>query len=79
MGLGKTATNNTSSATDFGENQKLDNDLYAILGKIIDTSISIIGVVFFVPARILENFVDRNKPGIKILAALLFGLGVMMS
>lgn len=79
MGLGKTATNNTPEVTDFGENQKPENDLYAILGKIIDTSISIIGILFFVPARILENFVDRNKPGIKILAALLFGLGVMMS
>jgi energy-coupling factor transporter transmembrane protein EcfT len=81
MALGKPATNNTSepNTTDFDETQKQDNDIYSILGKIIDTTVSVVGVVFFVPARILENFVDRNKPGIKILAALLFGLGVVMS
>jgi hypothetical protein len=81
MPLGKPATNNSAepTATELDGDQKPDNDIYSILGKIIDTGVSIVGVVFFVPARILENFVDHNKPGIKILAALLFGLGIVMS
>lgn len=58
---------------------KKGNDFYEIVGRIIDKTVEIVGLVLYVPARILDNFVDHNKPGIKILAACIFMVGIAMS
>jgi hypothetical protein len=75
-----TAHNTTEpGVTDFDGTQKQDNDLYDIVGKIIDTGVRIIGIVPFTIGKILENFIGHNRPGIKILAALMLGGGVILS
>lgn len=71
-------------ATETGDNAaqetpKKRNDLYEVVGRIIDMGVKIIGLIIYVPTRILENFVDQNKAGIKILAAALFMTGIAMS
>ena len=58
---------------------KSGNDFYDILGKIIDFGVKIVGVVIYIPARILDNFVDHNKAGVKVLAAAIFMVGIAMS
>ncbi len=55
------------------------NDFYDIIGRIIDMGVKIVGLVIYVPARILDNFVDQNKAGVKVLAAALFMVGIAMS
>jgi energy-coupling factor transporter transmembrane protein EcfT len=62
-----------------GSTPKERNDFYDVIGRIIDLGVKIIGLVIYIPARILENFVDQNKAGIKILAAALFMVGIAMS
>jgi|GEM_PF-967329 len=58
---------------------KEQNDFYDILGKIIDSSVKIVGLIIYIPARILDNFVDHNKAGVKVLAAAIFMVGIAMS
>jgi hypothetical protein len=58
---------------------KPSNDFYDILGKIIDFGVKIVGVIIYIPARILDNFVDHNKAGVKVLAAAIFMVGIAMS
>ena len=55
------------------------NDFYDIIGHIIDRAVEIIGLVIWIPGRLLDNFVDHNKPGVKILAATIFMTGIAMS
>lgn len=55
------------------------NDFYDIIGRIIDMGVKIIGVVPYTIARILDNFIDNEKGGIKVLAAALLVGGVVMS
>ncbi len=62
-----------------GSKPKERNDFYDVVGRIIDMGVKVIGLVIYVPARILENFVDQNKAGIKVLAAALFMVGIAMS
>lgn len=58
---------------------KKSNDLFDIVGRVIDVVVNVVGVIAYVPARILDNFVDQNKPGIRILAGGLFMAGIAMS
>jgi energy-coupling factor transporter transmembrane protein EcfT len=62
-----------------GSKPKERNDFYDVVGRIIDMGVKVIGLIIYVPARILENFVDQNKAGIKVLAAALFMVGIAMS
>ena len=55
------------------------NDFYDIVGRIIDMGVKIIGVVPYTIARILDNFIDNEKGGIKVLGAALLVGGVVMS
>ncbi len=59
-------------------NPKESSDFYDIIGKVIDTGVKIVGVVPYTIARILENFIDHNKPGIRALAAVLLIGGVVL-
>jgi len=64
---------------EFPAAPKKKNDFYNIIGHIIDRAVEIIGLVIWIPGRILDNFVDHNKPGVKILAATIFMTGIAMS
>jgi hypothetical protein len=64
---------------EFPAAPKKKNDFYNIVGHIIDRAVEIIGLVIWIPGRILDNFVDHNKPGVKILAATIFMTGIAMS
>ncbi|MBD2033927.1 hypothetical protein H6F76_02515 [Leptolyngbya sp. FACHB-321] len=80
MALGKPVNANNNGALENNEAQpKKSNDFYEIIGKIIDLGVKIVGLVIYVPARILDNFVDQNKAGIRVLAAALFMTGIAMS
>lgn len=80
MALGKPATTTTSDSEPLnGSKPKERNDFYEIVGRIIDMGVKVIGLIIWVPARILENFVDQNKAGIKVLAAAIFMIGIAMS
>ena len=59
--------------------QKESNDFYDIIGKIIDMGVKIVGVVPYTIARILDNFIDNEKGGIKVLGAALLVGGVVLS
>ena len=58
---------------------KKGNDFYDIIGRIVDMGVKIVGVVPYTVARILDNFIDNEKGGIKVLAAFLLVGGVVMS
>ncbi len=62
-----------------GSKPKEKNDFYDVLGRIIDMGVKIVGLIVWVPGRILSNFVDHNKAGVRVLAALLFMVGIAMS
>jgi hypothetical protein len=55
------------------------NDIYGVISVIIDAAMNIISLIVFIPAKILENFIGKNKPGTRILAALMFIAGVILS
>lgn len=55
------------------------NDVHGVIGVIIDAGMNILSWLIFIPAKILENFMGKNKPGTKILAALMFIAGVILS
>ncbi len=55
------------------------NDFYDVVGRIIDMGVKIVGVVPYTIARILDNFIDNEKGGIKVLGATLLVGGVVMS
>lgn len=55
------------------------SDFYDIIGRIIDMGVKVVGLIIYAPARILDNFVDHKKAGVKVLAAALFMLGIAMS
>lgn len=55
------------------------NDVQGVIGVIIDALMNIISLLVFIPAKVLENFMGKNKPGTKILAALMFIIGVILS
>jgi hypothetical protein len=72
--FGNTATNTGSDeplASNNGSKPQERNDFYDIVGKIIDMGVKIIGIIPYTVARILENFIDHSKPGIKVLGAVL--------
>ncbi|HEY9709394.1 MAG TPA: hypothetical protein V6D48_14415 [Oculatellaceae cyanobacterium] len=74
----------STTASDPGDNAaegtpKKNSDFYEIVGRIIDTCVKVVGLIIYAPARILDNFVDHNKAGVKVLAAALFMLGIAMS
>jgi hypothetical protein len=82
MSLGNSGTragNNNGALDDAANSPKERNDFYDIVGKIVDMGVKILGLIIYVPARILDNFVDQNKSGVKIIAALLFMTGIAMS
>jgi len=56
---------------------KEGNDFYDIIGKIIDFGVKIIGIIPYTIARIVDNFIDHEKPGIKILGGILLVGGVV--
>lgn len=58
---------------------KNDNDLYEVLGKIVDACVRIGGIPFIVVGRILDNFIDFERPGIKVLGAFSLFFGVVFS
>jgi hypothetical protein len=55
------------------------NDVQGVIGVIIDAVMNLISLIVFIPAKILENFMGRNKPGTRILAASMFITGVILS
>jgi hypothetical protein len=55
------------------------SDVHGVIGVIIDAGMNIISLIVFIPAKILENFMGKNKPGTRILAALMFIIGVILS
>jgi hypothetical protein len=73
------ATSGDEALNENGSNQKEGNDFYDIIGKIIDMGVKIVGVVPYTIARILDNFIDNEKGGIKVLGALLLVGGVVLS
>lgn len=83
--MGKFSGGTTSTtAADEGLNgsspaPKKSNDFYDVLGRIVDMGVKVIGVIIFIPARVLDNFVDHNKAGTRVLAAGLFMAGIAMS
>jgi energy-coupling factor transporter transmembrane protein EcfT len=80
MALGKPTTTTANDGESLnGSQPKESNDFYDIIGRIIDMGVKVVGLIIYAPARILDNFVDHNKPGIKMLAAALFMLGIAMS
>ncbi len=79
MALGKPATTTTDSEPLNGGQPKETPDFYDIIGLIIDSGVKIIGIVPYTIARILENFIDHDKPGIKALGAACLVGGVVMS
>jgi energy-coupling factor transporter transmembrane protein EcfT len=84
MGKFSGNSNTTEATADEGLNgngskPKERNDFYDIIGRIVDMGVKVVGLIIYVPARILDNFVDHNKPGIKVLAAALFMVGTVMS
>ncbi len=74
-----TAATGDEALNGNGSTPKERNDFYDIVGRIIDMGVKVVGLIIYIPARILENFVDQNKAGIKILAAALFMVGIAMS
>lgn len=68
--------NNGEAGTD---SKKEGNDFYDIVGRIIDMGVRIVGVVPYTIARILDNFIDNEKGGIKVLGAFLLVGGVILS
>jgi len=58
---------------------KESNDFYDVVGRIIDMGVKIVGIVPYTFARILDNFIDNEKGGIKVLGAALLVGGVVMS
>jgi hypothetical protein len=70
---------NNSNEAGADSKPKEGNDFYDIIGKIIDMGVKIVGVVPYTIARILDNFIDNEKGGIKVLAAFLLVGGVVMS
>jgi energy-coupling factor transporter transmembrane protein EcfT len=77
---GNTAAANGDEALNGSDSKpKERNDFYQIVGRIIDMGVKVVGLVIYIPARILDNFVDHNKAGIKVLAAALFMIGIAMS
>lgn len=73
------AANGGEALNGNGSEPKKSNDFYEIVGRIIDRLVKVVGLIIYVPARILDNFVDHNKAGIKVLAAGLFMAGIAMS
>jgi hypothetical protein len=55
------------------------NDFYDVVGRIIDRGVKIVGIVPYTIARILDNFIDNEKGGIKVLGAALLVGGVVLS
>lgn len=55
------------------------NDVHGVIGVIIDAGMNILSLIVFIPAKVLENFMGKNKPGTRILAALMFIAGVILS
>ncbi len=70
------ANNGSETGT---EPKKEGNDFYEIVGRIIDMGVRIVGVVPYTIARILDNFIDNEKGGIKVLGAALLVGGVVLS
>lgn len=80
MALGKPATTTTNDSELLnGSKPKERNDFYDIIGKIIDMGVKIVGVIPYTIARILDNFIDNEKGGIKVLGAFLLVGGVILS
>lgn len=69
-----------NNGTETGvEPKKERNDFYEIVGRIIDMGVKIVGVIPYMIARILENFIEHEKGGIKVLGAILLCGGVVLS
>lgn len=69
----------TESGSTGADSKKEGNDFYDIVGRIIDMGVRIVGVVPYTIARILDNFIDNEKGGIKVLGAVLLIGGVVLS
>jgi hypothetical protein len=74
-----TSQNSTKGALEDDDSQKKGNDFYDIVGRIIDRLVKVVGIVPYTLARILDNFIDSEKGGIKVLAAFLLIGGVVLS
>jgi hypothetical protein len=80
MALGKSTTTTVNDSEPVnGSKPKESNDFYDIIGRIIDMGVKIVGLIVYIPGRILDNFVDHEKAGVKVLAAGLFMTGIAMS
>ena len=74
------ASPNSNGTKETVENAASEtDDFYRIVGKIVDAVVQVAGFPFYVAGRILENFMDYNKAGVKILAALAIVGGVVLS
>ncbi|MDP8963235.1 MAG: hypothetical protein M3O33_04455, partial [Cyanobacteriota bacterium] len=70
MSLGKPLVDSKGEPLNNPQQQEKErNDFYDIIGKIIDMGVKIVGVIPYTIARILDNFIDNEKGGIKVLGA----------
>lgn len=80
MALGKPLVNSKGEPLNSPQEKVPErNDFYDIIGKIIDMGVKIVGVVPYTIARVLDNFIDNEKGGIKVLGAALLIGGVVLS
>jgi hypothetical protein len=73
-----TSDNGTFDGYASSAKPKERNDIYDIVGKIIDFGVKIVGIIPYTIARILENFIDHDKPGIRVLGGVLLVGGVVL-
>ncbi len=80
MSLGKPLVDSKGEPLNNPQQQVQEsNDFYDVVGRIIDMGVKIVGIVPYTFARILDNFIDNEKGGIKVLGAALLVGGVVMS
>ncbi|MBD2130703.1 hypothetical protein NDI39_10020 [Microcoleus sp. ZQ-A2] len=78
LGRPKTSPSETDTAED-SQTKKESNDFYDIVGRIIAMGVKIIGVIPYSVATVLDNFIGRDKPGIKVLGGIILVGGVILS
>jgi len=80
MSLGKPLVDSKGEPLNNPQQQVQEpNDFYDVVGRIIDMGVKIVGIVPYTIARILDNFIDNEKGGIKVLGAALLVGGIVMS
>jgi hypothetical protein len=79
MSLGKPLVDSKGEPLNPQQQVQESNDFYDVVGRIIDMGVKIVGIVPYTFARILDNFIDNEKGGIKVLGAALLVGGVVMS